>query len=125
MYLFTPEQYAKLIENGQPGNRGKDHYPVVKLFMDNELSLWLITELDPDCPDTAFGLYDWGYGYPELTHHSLWELEKSQNMHCLLYRDRSFVAKYPISVYTYAANEAWAITEDDVLLRQAYETLKL
>ncbi len=43
-----------------------DFKPVVKLFTPDANCTWLLTEIDPDAPDIAFGLCDLGMGYPEL-----------------------------------------------------------
>jgi hypothetical protein len=44
----------------------KDFHPVVKLFCPWNGATWLLTELDVDEPDIAFGLCDLGMGFPEL-----------------------------------------------------------
>lgn len=62
MDLFTPEIKAQLLDNGcrQEPVRGTeneiDFYPVVKLFTPDATCTWLLTEIDPDDPDLAFGL---------------------------------------------------------------------
>jgi hypothetical protein len=43
-----------------------DHVPVVKYFTPDGGATWLLTELDPENPDLAFGLCDLGMGFPEL-----------------------------------------------------------
>ena len=43
-----------------------DFIPVVKLFTPDAGATWLLTEIDPDDPDVAFGLCDLGVGCPEL-----------------------------------------------------------
>jgi hypothetical protein len=52
-----------------------DFLPVVKLFMPECGFVWLLTELDPEQPDIAFGLCDLGMGCPELGSVSLSEIE--------------------------------------------------
>ncbi|MBO9565738.1 MAG: DUF2958 domain-containing protein [Niastella sp.] len=102
MELYTQSQYKQLIKNGQ--NRDKDHYPVIKLFMPGMAHTWLITELDPEEPDIAFGLCDLGIGFPELGYVSLEEISSVKNRYGFsVERDLHFEAKYPISVYTDAA----------------------
>src|SRR5215471_19166726 len=68
MKLITHEQRVKLLDNGAAAARGeeRDPRPVVKLFTPDANATWLLTELDPDDPDIAFGLCDLGMGYPEL-----------------------------------------------------------
>jgi hypothetical protein len=41
-----------------------DFPPVVKLFTPDAGTTWLLTEIDPDDPDRAFGLCDLGSGFP-------------------------------------------------------------
>jgi hypothetical protein len=47
---------------------------VVKLFTPDAGATWLLSELDPDSSDRAFGLCDLGLGSPELGYVSLSEL---------------------------------------------------
>lgn len=58
MQLITDEQRAQLLANGAISARGIDHdpRPVVKLFTPDAGATWLLTELDPEEPDVAFGL---------------------------------------------------------------------
>jgi hypothetical protein len=59
----------KLLENGRASaasEGGIDHVPVVKLFTPDAGATWLLSELDPDYPDIAFGLCDLGLGCAEL-----------------------------------------------------------
>ena len=53
----------------------EDFRPVVKLFCPWGGATWLLTELDPEEPDIAFGLCDLGQGFPELGRVSLAELD--------------------------------------------------
>jgi hypothetical protein len=52
-----------------------DVFPVVKLFTPWGGATWLLSELDPEDEDIAFGLCDLGFGCPELGSVSLSELE--------------------------------------------------
>jgi hypothetical protein len=81
MKLLTPELYDQLIANGEAQEpvRGTedeiDFMPVVKLFNPCGGGTWLLTELDPEWPDIAFGLCDLGIGCPEIGSVSIAELE--------------------------------------------------
>ncbi len=68
MHFITEEERARMLEHGRRSARGEsiDPHPVVKLFTPDAGATWLLTELDPDDPDIAFGLCDLGMGYPEL-----------------------------------------------------------
>ena len=68
MTLITDTQRRRLIENGRRSERdsGFDPYPVITLFTPDAGATWLLSELDPDEPDRAFGLCDLGLGFPEL-----------------------------------------------------------
>lgn len=80
MLLLTSVQQAQLLKNGemQSAVRGTanefDFEPVVKLFNPYGLGTWLLSELDPDDPDIAFGLAD--LGFPELGSVSMSELRE-------------------------------------------------
>ena len=123
--LFTEEQYEQLIKNGGDESVDKDYPPVAKLFMVNTACTWLISELDPEAPEIAFGLCDLGVGFPEMGYVSLRELEDAQTDFCFLVRDIFFKPEYPLSVYVQAARNSRLITEDDADLQQAQLQLKL
>jgi hypothetical protein len=82
MKLLTEDQHRHLLENGKVNaalsakdRDTEDFEPVVKLFCPWGGATWLLTELDPEQPDIAFGLCDLGQGFPELGRVSLTELE--------------------------------------------------
>lgn len=126
MKLFTKEQLAKLLHNGSPANRGKDHKPVVKLFTPDAGCTWLLTEIDPEETDLAFGLCDLGLGYPELGYVSITELTSVRGRFGLpVERDLHFEGKYPISVFAKAAHRKERIvTEERSFLEQIATSMK-
>ncbi|WP_345948857.1 DUF2958 domain-containing protein [Mucilaginibacter sp. PAMB04274] len=121
--LFTQAQYEQLIKNGSDTSPDKDYPPVVRLFLTNTSMTWLISELDPDYPEIAFGLCDLGMGFPELGLVSIAELEECQDFLHRIVRDDNFEGKYPLSVYANAARKVRRIVIDDVSL-QAVHHLK-
>lgn len=75
MMLMTKAQRVTLLKNGiAAATRDHDPYPVVKLFTPDAACTWILSELDPDDPDQAFGLADLGMGCPELGYVSLSEI---------------------------------------------------
>jgi hypothetical protein len=107
MKLLTQEQTEKLLANGRAnaeriatdGNT-IDHPPVVKLFTPWGGCTWLLSELDPENPDIAFGLCDLGMGCPELGSVSLNEIESVAGPFGLrIERDVHFHATDPLSRY--------------------------
>lgn len=118
MKLFTKPQFTQLLKNGSPENRGKDHKPVVKLFTPDANCTWLLTEIDSEDQDLAFGLCDLGMGYPELGYVSINELSTVRGKLGLpIERDISFEGKYTISIYANAANlKSYITLSDDILL---------
>ena len=121
--LFTDEQFTKLIANGSDNNVDKDYPPVVKLFMTNTLCMWLISELDPEYPDIAFGLCDLGMGFPEMGSVSIQELVDAEDVWRSVKRDTFFEGNYPLSVYAYAARRDEGITENETALKNAAQAL--
>jgi hypothetical protein len=110
MELFTAEIEALLLENGrrQEPVRGTsdeiDFEPVMKLFTPDAGCTWLLTEIDPEDPDIAFGLCDLGMGFPELGAVSIAELRALRGKLGLpVERDLYFKADKTLSAY---ANEA-------------------
>ena len=119
MKLLTDAQRDQLIKNGreQADVKGtsaeRDFRPVVKLFYPAGAATWLLTEIDPDEHDIAWGLCDLGMGFPEFGTVSLAELESFRGKAGLrIERDLYFTAKAPISRYIEASMEAGTIVED-------------
>ena len=74
--FITDEQRLLLLGNGRESldNPDFDPAPVVKLFTPDAGATWLLTGIDPDDHDHAFGLCDLGLGMSELGWISLQEL---------------------------------------------------
>lgn len=114
MKLLTKAIHERLLRNGRLhqqiaeeslGEREPDFLPVVKLFMPDGAATWLLTELDPDEPDIAFGLCDLGMGYPELGSVSLREIESVRGKLGLkIERDRFFSPVKTLSAYAEEAS---------------------
>ena len=120
---FTEDQYQQLIANGNDSNVDKDHPPIAKLYMTNTRCFWLISEIDPEYPDIAFGLCDLGMGFPEIGSVSLSEIEEAQCDLWQLKRDLTFKGSHPLSVYAKAARWAGEIVTDEVSLQFAMQQL--
>jgi hypothetical protein len=110
MKLITAAQRQQLIRNGQATaaatleDRSIDHYPVVKLFTPDANATWLLTEIDPEDPDHAFGLCDLGLGFLELGYVSLQELESVRGpLGLRVERDLYFEADRTLSAYAQLA----------------------
>lgn len=98
--LFTQIIHQKLLANGVRSAAGEDidPIPVVKLFTPDANATWLLTELDPDNPDIAFGLCDLGLGCPELGSVSLSEIANLRGPLGLpVERDQYYAEKRPLS----------------------------
>ena len=77
-----------------------DPHPVVKLFTPDAQCSWLLSEVDPQDPDRAFGLCDLGLGTPELGYVSLVELATVRGHLSLpIERDRYLRPKALLSAY--------------------------
>ncbi len=119
MKLLTKQLRDKLLANGREQARVKgtkaerDFRPVVKFFYPAGAASWLITELDPEDPDIAFGLCDLGHGFPELGSVRISELQSFRGRagHGIE-RDLYFEARGPLSRYAGAAREAGGIVEN-------------
>ena len=109
MKLLTEEIRNCLLRNGavhreaeerNPWGGTPDFYPVVKLFTPDAGATWLLSELEPDDPDRAFGLCDLGLGMPELGYVSIAELESVRGKLGLpVERDLWFRPEKTISAY--------------------------
>jgi hypothetical protein len=106
MQLIPDDIRAELLLNGAITALGIAHdpLPVVKLFTPDANATWLLTELDPEDPDIAFGLCDLGLGCPELGYVSISELESVRaTLGLPIERDLHFKADKPLSHYTMIA----------------------
>jgi Protein of unknown function (DUF2958) len=108
MKLLTKEIRERLIRNGRLRQRlaetsdsaEPDFLPVVKLFTPDAGATWLLTEIDPDDDDRAFGLCDLGLGMPELGFVSLSELASVRGpMRLAIERDFHFAPTKTLSAY--------------------------
>ena len=112
MTLLTAEIRERLLRNGRvrlqfqmDEESEPDFLPVVKLFTPDAGCTWLLTEIDPEDPDIAFGLCDLGMGCPELGSVSLSELESVRGrLGVPIERDLHFSPTKTLSAY---ADEAW------------------
>lgn len=111
MKLLTKTIRDKMIANGkaQDAVRGTedeiDFEPVVKLFNPCGAGTWLLTELDSEDPDIAFGLCDLGMDCAELGSVRISELESIRGPFGLgIERDLHWSPKKTLLGY---AREAW------------------
>lgn len=107
MKLLTKDQHAQMLKNGEINAQRQmdgldtiDHRPVVKLFTPDAACTWLLSELDPEDIDIAFGLCDLGFGTPEMGSVRLSEIAAVRGRLGLpVERDLHFTATKPLSVY--------------------------
>lgn len=100
--LITDDHRGQLLDNGAAAARGeqRDPPPVVKLFTLDAHATWLLSELDPEDGDTAFGLCDVGIGMPELGKVRISDLASIVGpLKLPVERDLYFVAKRTLSDY--------------------------
>ena len=110
--LITKQQQAVMMRNGLQTRKDHigNHWPVVKLFMPDGGGTWLLSELNPEEPDIAFGLCDLGLGFPELGYVRLSEIRRLRGVLGLpVERDRYFKAKKCLLDYAKDAREAGQI----------------
>jgi len=109
MKLLTNALKTQLLSHAKQG--AEDPAPVVKLFTPWANCIWLLTELDPDKEDIAFGLCDLGLGFPELGYVSLSELISYKGPAGLtVKRDIHFKTDKPLSYFVEKARFASCIT---------------
>lgn len=115
MKLLLQSQFDQLIRNGHSYAmlESFDPKPVVKLFTPDAACTWLLTAIEPDEHDIAWGLCDIGFGFAEYGTVSLSEIAAVRGKLGLpVERDRHFVAKAPISVYIKYSYPAGRIITD-------------
>ncbi|MCU7977327.1 MULTISPECIES: DUF2958 domain-containing protein [unclassified Shewanella] len=112
--LISDEQRVQLLANGRASAEGQDidPVPVVKLFTPDAHATWLLTELDPEDGDTAYGLCDIGIGMPELGNVRISDLASIVGpLKLPVERDLYFVAKRTLSDYARLARINGSIIE--------------
>jgi len=100
--LIPQDAFEQMIENGRKSNAGEriDPLPIVKLFMPGTGWTWLLTEIDPDNHDRAFGVACNGYDDPEYGWVSISELSAVRGrMGLAVERDEWFNPAGPLSEY--------------------------
>ena len=103
-HFLTDEDCALLLANGrqQAPVRGTgaeiDFEPVVKLFTPLGAAVWLLTEIDTELPELAWGLADLGFGFAEFGSVDLNELAAAGG-HARVQRDPAFKGTMPLSEY--------------------------
>jgi Protein of unknown function (DUF2958) len=107
--LIPNDIRAGLLANGALSATGADIDPVplVKLFTPDANATWLLTEIDPEAPDLAFGLCCLGLGNPELGSVSLSELASVRGpMGLPVERDMHYRETRPVSAIARLARRA-------------------
>ncbi len=110
--LLTLELKARMLANGRAAAEAKaddgntpDVFPVMKLFVPWGAATWLLSELDPEDEDIAFGLCDLGFGCPELGSVRISELESVRGPGGLaIERDLHFRPCKPLMAYAAEAS---------------------
>jgi hypothetical protein len=111
MALIPDDLKQQLLENGstnwklsEQDKETTDFKPIVKLFDPCGAGTWLLTELDPEDDDLAFGLCDLGTGFPELGSVRISELESHKGpLGIGIERDLHFEADKTLNAYAEAA----------------------
>lgn len=114
MKLITDTQRRELLANGTAHADGQefDPLPIVKLFTPDAHATWLLTELDPEDDDTAFGLCDLGMGSPELGYVKLSDLHSIRGpMNLPVERDLHFIPRRRLSEYATRARADGSIND--------------
>ncbi|SDZ72372.1 Protein of unknown function [Variovorax sp. YR266] len=110
--FLSDAQSDQLLANGLSSRAQADFdpLPVVKLFTPDAGVTWLLSEIDPEDHDTAFGLCDLGMGFPELGCVSLAEPARLRGMLNLpIERAPHFCADKRMSTYAKGARSAGRI----------------
>lgn len=85
--------------------------PACRLFLPFSRCVWLLTEVDNDEPDIAFGLCDLGLGFPELGSVWLPELDELRHGHLRVIQDTRFSTSRPLSWWTREAGRLGALAD--------------
>ena len=117
MPLIPEALRAHMLANDRNLPNDIDPIPVIKLFTRDGSATWLLTELDSNDQDRAFGLSDTG-GALRLGYLSLSEITSINKRlgHPIEY-DPSFVPQFRLSVYAAAARQTGSIPAAEARLQ--------
>jgi hypothetical protein len=104
MLIPVTRLQAKLEANRQGVDGEAGEWPVIRLFTPLGKSVWLLSQVDPNDKDKAFGLCDDGDGTPSLGYVSLSDLAHRFG-HLSVRWDDTFQADRPLSAYAKTARE--------------------
>ena len=110
--LIPNDIILKLLANGarSAADEDIDPIPLVKLCTPDANATWLLTEIDPEAPDIAFGLCDLGLGSPELGSVSLDEIMSVRgSLGLSVERDLYYRETRPLSVLAKLASKTGRI----------------
>jgi hypothetical protein len=111
--LFTNQQIDELIKNGLPENRGKNHVPVAHVEVKRLGYSFLITQIDPQNTDQAFGLCDYDTDL-KFSSFSIEQLKQDvMKEDSPFSTNLDFLGKYPVAVYAKVAEAVGTIVTDD------------
>lgn len=99
MDYFTHQQMHQLFKNGTQEERCKDLLPVVRQYTTHPQMEWLLVAVDTKEPHIAYGMYDLGFGTPELGYFDLIELTQNIRNGWIIGIDQFFKPDRPISHY--------------------------
>jgi len=108
MLMSIARLQAALEANRQAAAGRAEEWPVVRLFTPLAKSVWLLSQVDPNDKDKAFGLCDEGDGRPNLGHVSLEDLAHRFG-HLSVRWDDKFEADKPLSAYAVDARKSGRI----------------
>lgn len=108
MVMSKAKLRAKLEANRGVGDGESEERPVIRLFTPLAQSVWLLSQIDPNDADKAFGLCDEGDGQPGLGHVSLQDLA-SRFGHLSVRWDDRFEPNKSLSAYAAEARKAGRI----------------
>lgn len=108
MHMSIAKLSAALEANGGSGSGEAEERPVVRLFTPLAKSVWLLSRVDPNDSDKAFGLCDEGDGQPGLGCVSLKDLAHRFG-HLSVRWDDKFRADKSLDAYVTEARRAGRI----------------
>jgi hypothetical protein len=121
MSLIPAALMEPLTCNGH--HHGHDFTPLLKLDMwvvNGQSISWLVSELDPQNPNRAYGLGEKWNGEVTERYFDLAELERAADLFGLhIVADENFTPRHPLSVYRQAAREQGWLTDCVIHLHQA------
>lgn len=125
MGVLTEEQIDRLIENSHAPELKLDKVPVVHLVAYNLNYRWILTELDEDDEDVAYGLIDMNDNNPHVGYVRISDITELVKQKAYIFNDYGFSTRHCLGTFSVMAEEAKRIVASENGFEREFRTAAL